>query len=114
MADEPNNNQNSTKPGYAAPLEGTFDNPATRMLLGMTFMAVSLGFMRNYGMLMGMAAAGPLLEGAKSMSLMNQGPLSQASMTALGGPEMTATAPTIQTPATSMMMKAPTLSTPKT
>ena len=105
-----NNQQQPAKPGYAAPLEGTFDNPATRMLLGVAFMSVSLGLMRNYGMMLGMGLAAPLLAGKELAALSQTGPAAQAAMTSIAGPNAAMTqTPTMQAPA----LNAPAMPAPK-
>ena len=99
MADN-NNQQQQTKPGYAAPLEGAFDNPGSRLLMGVALMSLSLTFMRNYTMMMGMAMAAPLVAGKELAGLAQNTPVMQAAANTIGGPN-------------AMQMKAPTLPTPK-
>jgi hypothetical protein len=107
----PENNQQPVKPGYAAPLEGTFDNPATRLLLGVAFLSVSMSLMRNYGMMLGMGMAAPLLAG-KELATMGQSVMTPNALAGntIAGPAASMTAaPAIQSP----MLKAPTMPTPK-
>lgn len=99
MAQENDNGQKPAKPGYAAPLEGVFDNPATRLLMGVALTSVTLGFMRNYAMMMGVAAAAPLVAGKELAALAQNSPMMQASANAIGGPAAMMQNPAIQAPA---------------